>query len=89
MRKLYSYLQDVLEDYYECMKTVDEDIAEIKAELLIVKENFTKVDVKMDEIDVEIVTNKMNSDEADQCLREEFEQNTVEMDKVIISQQIS
>ena len=84
MRKLYSYLQDVLEDYYECMKTVDEDIAEIKAELLIVKENFTKVDVKMDEIDVEIVTNKMNSDEADQCLREDFEQNTVEMDKVII-----
>ena len=69
---------------YECMSTVDEDIAEIKAELLLVKENFTKVDVKMDEIDVEIVTNKMNSDEADQCLREDFEQNTVEMDKVII-----
>ena len=65
------------------MKTVDEDIAEIKAELLIVKENFTKIDVKMEDIDVEITANKMNSDEADQCLREDFEKYEVETDKVI------
>ena len=64
------------------MKTVDEDIAEIKAELLIVKENFTKIDVKMEDIDVEITANKMNSDEADQSLREDFETYEVETDKV-------
>ena len=67
------------------MKTVDEDIAEIKAELLIVKENFTKIDVKMEDIDVEITANKMNSDEADQCLREDIEKYEVETDKVIWS----
>ena len=67
------------------MKTVDEDIAEIKAELLIVKENFTKIDVKMEDIDVEITANKMNSDEADQCLREDLEKYEVETDKVIWS----
>ena len=65
------------------MKTVDEDIAEIKAELVIVKENFTKIDVKIDDIDVEITTNQMNSDEEDQCLREDFEKYEVETDKVI------
>ena len=64
------------------MKTVDEDIAEIKAELLIVKDNFTKIDVKMEDIDVEITANKMNSDEADQCLREDLEKYEVETDKV-------
>ena len=67
------------------MKTVDEDIAKIKAELLIVKQNFTKIDVKMDDIDVEITTNQMNSDEADQCLREDFEKYEVKTDKVIWS----
>ena len=67
------------------MKTVDEDIAEIKEELLIVKENFTKIDAKMDDIDVEITTNQMNSDEADQCLREDFEKYEVKTDKVIWS----
>lgn len=79
----FKTLEDVLDDYYECMKTVDEDIAEIKAELLIVKENFTKIDVKMEDIDVEITANKMNSDEADQCLREDFEKYEVETDKEI------
>ena len=64
------------------MKTVDEDIAEIKAELLVVSENFTKIDVKMDDMDVEIMTNKMNSEEADQCLREELESDKAQIDKV-------
>ena len=64
------------------MKTVDEDIAEIKAQLLVVTENFTKIDVKMDDMDVEIMTNKMNSEEADQCLREELESDKVQTDKV-------
>ena len=64
------------------MKTVDEDIAEIKAELLVVKENFTKIDGTMDDMNVEIMTNKMNSEEADQCLREELESDKVQTDKV-------
>ena len=64
------------------MKTVDEDIAEIKAQLLVVTENFTKIDVKMDDMDVEIMTNKMNSEEADQCLREELESDKAQTDKV-------
>ena len=64
------------------MKTVDEDIAEIKAELLVVKENFTKIDGTMDDMNVEIMTNKMNSEEADQCLREELESDKAQTDKV-------
>ena len=84
IKEFHLNVQDVLEDYYECMKTVDEDIAEIKAELLVVSENFTKIDVKMDDMDVEIMTNKMNSEEADQCLREELENDKAQTDKVII-----
>jgi len=81
----FKTLQDVLDDYYECLRTIDEDIAEIKDELLLVHQNFTKVDEKFDDVDEkiddveeklddvesEVISNKMQSDEAEQCLRDD------------------
>jgi len=88
--KLWNYIQnhatfdfktveDVLDDYYECMRTVEEDIAEIKEELLVVQQNFTKMDEKFDYVESEVIANKMQSDIADDQLRNDLTDVTLEI----------
>jgi len=85
----FKTLEDVLEEYSQCMKTVDEDIAAIKAELLIVQQNFTNVDSKFDDFEIEIISNKMSSEEADQCIREDLVQNVSMLKDEIATNKVS
>ena len=71
------------------MKTVDEDIAAIKAELLIVQQNFTNHDLKFDDVETEIISNRMASEEADQCIREDLVQNVSMLKDEIAANKIS
>ena len=49
-----------MEDYNECMKTLEDDIADIKAEMVVVKQNFTRVDKDLETIELQGISNFMS-----------------------------